>query len=314
MMHSKDGTKNIDLSQKELFERYREHSPTVQSDQTFANLFTWRASRHIGLIEAGESLIVAQNLAHSTHLFGNPMGPLDIDSATDVIERATGKPLTAAVRLLDVPEKQGPSQWTRHEDRDNFDYVYRRETLAELAGRKYHKKRNLIAQCLTEHRCDYEEISPKNLREVREMMDRWCASRNCGVTPGLCHEYLAIGETLTHFHELGVFGGVIRIQGQIEAFTVGERLNDNTAVIHFEKAMGAFKGLYQLINNWFCKYSLSSYDFVNREQDLGISGLRQAKESYFPDHLISKHRLTTPAAQRVQDEEPKVTRCTQGFE
>jgi hypothetical protein len=306
---------NIDISHRDLFDRYRDRHPTVLSDQTFTNLFIWQDSRHIELIEEGRTLIVVQHFNHSTQLFGDPMGPLDIESAARTVKRLTGKPVTAAVRLRESSEQKSlPSGWEQEEDRNNFDYVYRQENLSELAGRKYHKKRNLIAQCLTENTCAYEAISPDNLDEVREMMDRWCASRNCGETPGLCHEYLAIQKLLTHFNALDVFGGAIRIGGRIEAFTIGERLNANTAVVHIEKAMGEFKGLYQLINNWFCQHSLADYEFVNREQDLGIEGLRQAKESYFPDHLIRKCRMTTPEAKHVLDETPAVRRCMDGFE
>jgi hypothetical protein len=177
------------------------------------------------------------------------------------------------------------------EDRDNFDYVYYRKDLAELSGRKYHKKRNLVTQCLGNYRCTYEELTPEIIPEVKEMQDRWCAQKDCGKTPILCHEYKAISSMLDNTGELDIIGGAIRIDGTVQAYTVASSLNNNTAAIHFEKAMPEFKGLYQLINQWFCKNSLSSFEFVNREQDVGVEGIRKAKESYFPDHMIIKYAV-----------------------
>jgi hypothetical protein len=75
----------------------------------------------------------------------------------------------------------------------------------------------------------------------------------------------------------------------VEAFSIGEALNPRTAVVHFEKAMTDYQGLYQLMNMWFCEYGLAGFEYVNREQDLGVPGLRKAKESYLPDHMVEKH-------------------------
>jgi hypothetical protein len=101
-------------------------------------------------------------------------------------------------------------------------------------------------------------------------------------------EYSAIREAFSHYEELDPIGGAIRVNGKVEAYAVGEKLAPGTAVCHFEKAMPNVKGLGQLINQWFAKYSLSDFEFVNREQDLGVPGLRRAKESYFPHHMVEK--------------------------
>jgi hypothetical protein len=173
-------------------------------------------------------------------------------------------------------------------DRDNADYVYRVSDLAALAGGKYHKKRNLIKQCVGKYQCRYEEITPENISECREMQDRWCAARECGRDPGLCHEYNAIHDTFVHFERFHLIGGAIRVDGVIQAYAIGEELAPGTAVWHFEKAMADFQGLGQLINQWFSLYALRGFEFVNREQDLGVPGLRQAKASYYPHHMVEK--------------------------
>jgi hypothetical protein len=173
-------------------------------------------------------------------------------------------------------------------DRDNADYVYRVKELAELAGRRFHKKRNLIKQCLAAYRCEYEPMTPELLGECSSMQDRWCKERQCGHDPGLCKEYVAINEMFRLFEELQLMGGAIRVDGEIQAYAVGEELRQGTAVCHFEKAMPGFRGLGQLINQWFARYTLKGFEFENREQDLGIPGLRQAKESYYPHHMVEK--------------------------
>jgi hypothetical protein len=108
------------------------------------------------------------------------------------------------------------------------------------------------------------------------------------MVPGLEAENTAIRTAFENYHYLGVTGGVVYVDDKLEAFTLAEKLNRDTAVIHFEKANPEIEGLYQVINQWFCKEALSNFKFVNREQDLGIPGLRKAKGSYYPHHMVEK--------------------------
>lgn len=104
-------------------------------------------------------------------------------------------------------------------------------------------------------------------------------------------EWEAVREILTNYHILNLTGGVIMIEGRVEAFTIGELLNENTAVVHIEKANPEIPGLYPMINQQFCEKSLHNITYVNREQDLGIDGLREAKLSYYPDHFEEKYQI-----------------------
>jgi hypothetical protein len=106
---------------------------------------------------------------------------------------------------------------------------------------------------------------------------------------GLEAENAAIKAVFDKFEYLGVFGGAVYIDDKVEAFTLAEPLNDETAVVHFEKANSGIEGLYQVINQWFCQRALRGFRFVNREQDLGVSGLRKAKQSYHPHHMVEKN-------------------------
>jgi hypothetical protein len=141
------------------------------------------------------------------------------------------------------------------------------------------------------------------------MLDRWCAARNCGVDPGLCDEYRAIRQLLEHYEQLDVTGAAVRVDGAVQAFSMGEALSPDTAVIHVEKAMPDIEGLYQVMNQWFCRDQLGGFDYVNREQDLGVPGLRKAKLSYHPHHMVKKFRVPVGASAGAQ--QPGLARCTE---
>jgi hypothetical protein len=174
-------------------------------------------------------------------------------------------------------------------DRDDWDYVYLTTDLADLPGDRYHPKRNFVTRCLSKYECQYASIGPSEVEKCLGLQTRWCNLRRCNEVPGLEAENTAIKTTFDHYEHLGVFGGVIYVDGKIEGFTIAEPLTTDVAVIHFEKANPGIEGLYQVINQWFCQKALTKFKFVNREQDLGIPGLRKAKESYYPHHMVEKH-------------------------
>ncbi len=284
---------------------YLRRFPPEISELTFTNLYAWRQTRPIWIDTFEESLIFFAETKMGMVILGDPVGPVSLSE----VFREYGSRITGADRF---PKKKLANVSLQPdamivEDRDNADYVYRREDLATLAGRNFTKKRNHINQCLTAYNCQYEIITPKTIAECLAMQDRWCAARDCKTEPGLCGEYRAIEETLQHYTEFGLTGGAIRIDGTIEAFAVGEALSPSTAVCHFEKAMSQFHGLGQLINQWFARDNLAGFTYVNREQDLGIPGLRRAKETYFPEHLVEKVRIVLPGSSMEKPREQQ--RC-----
>ncbi|MGV1099051.1 DUF2156 domain-containing protein [Thiovibrio sp. JS02] len=283
----------LTLQSKALIDHYLRKYPPQVSELAFTNLFAWRHSRPVHFEEFRDSLIIFAETGKGLSILGAPAGPVAL---AELLEEYGGQ-IVAIERFpkAKVPERESFQAEIR-DDRDNADYVYRVADLASLRGRHFAKKRNHISRCLAENDCFYEEIGPENISDCLAMQDRWCSARDCGADPGLCGEYRAIVETLAHYGEFGLFGGAIRIAGTIEAFTIGETLGPGTAVCHFEKATAGIHGLGQLINQWFAQKSLSGHTFVNREQDLGIAGLRKAKESYYPDHLVEKVRIVMPGA------------------
>jgi len=181
------------------------------------------------------------------------------------------------------------NRFTIEPDRDNWDYVYLVRDLIELAGERHHGKRNHIAQFRAEHTFEYRRLTPDLIPGCTEVQDLWCDERHCDLVATLRAESRAVKEALGELERLSAIGGCILIEGKVQAFTLGEPLNDDTVTIHIEKANSAFHGLYQLINQQFLEHEWQGYAYVNRQQDLGIEGLRRAKESYHPHHMVEKH-------------------------
>ena len=284
----------LELQDFPLVKAYFRRYPPQVSELTFTNLFVWRTSRPIFVADKEDTcVLLADCREDGCWVFGPPMGKLSSLAAV----RSLGMEIKGFTRIPeDTTKTLRDEGLSIIPDRDNADYVYRVSDLANLAGAKYHKKRNLVKQCLEKYQCQYEEITLKNVSECIEMQDQWCTVRECGRDPGLCHEYNAIRDTFTYFELFNLIGGAIRVNGVIEAYALGEELAPNTAVCHFEKAMPDIQGLSQLINQWFSLRSLRGFEFVNREQDLGIPGLRQAKESYYPHHMVEKFTATIASA------------------
>jgi hypothetical protein len=277
----------LDISRAAMVNEYLAAFPPVVSEQTFTNLFAWRQDRPIWLTEKNNTLffLVRTDICHDGQMviFGPPVGEKPLAEILAEQEELIGAIRITATEIADLP-----GRFIIEEDRNNSDYVYKVAGLTDLSGRKYAKKRSHIKQSLKNHDCIFEMITARNIDECRELLSRWCRNRQCDLNPGLCGESKAISTTFDLFDEFGLLGGAIRVDGQIQAFSFGERLNNSTAVWHFEKALPEISGLSQLINQWFARECLQDFEFVNREQDLGIPGLRQSKESYYPDHLVNK--------------------------
>ena len=174
-------------------------------------------------------------------------------------------------------------------DRGNFDYVYSGEKLRTLAGKKLHGKRNHINRFLEENSSwEYVEIDGSMLEECVSVYNEWCQSRGEDETDCV-GEACAIRAGITHMKTLGLVGGGIRIGGMLVAFTLAERIDSEMAVVHIEKADGKINGLYPFINQQFVTRELSDVAWINREEDMGIEGLRTAKLSYHPDRMIEKY-------------------------
>jgi hypothetical protein len=282
----------LDLSQADLINKYLADFPPQISEHTFTNLFAWSGTRPVWLHEVKDTLIflIKTDICRDDELliFGPPAGKLSLAEVFNEL----GDRVIGGVRLTDQDLTGLKTEsFSITTDLDNSDYVYRVRDLADLAGRNYAKKRSHVKHCLSDHDCVFERISEHIIDECRDLLQRWCQSKQCDLDPNLCGEAQALQTTLDHFGDFNLLGGAIRVDGLIQALCIGESLNRTTAVCHFEKALPGINGLSQLINQWFAKECLTEFEFFNREQDLGIPGLRQAKESYHPDYMVEKFKV-----------------------
>jgi hypothetical protein len=277
--------------------------PPEASELTFTNLFVWGGKRRVSLSrEGGELCFLCEE--RGDRFFLPPVGARDLPAAAATLFAAARRagfepriervPRAAAERLAGAGFAAAP-------DRDSWDYVYAVRDLALLEGRHFDGKRNQIRRLTEARRCEYRPITPALAAACLALEEKWCDLRACALDPGLEAERAAIAACFEHWGRLGLTGGAVFVDGALKAFSVAERLAPDTAVVHFEKADPAIPGLYQLVNAWFCREALGGFAFVNREQDLGIPGLRRAKESYRPHHLVEKHtvRPARPGAGRT---------------
>jgi len=287
--------KPLDLEDREQITSVFRAHPPVTSELTFTNLFMWRNHYRFGWSMAGEVLLVAADPPGGQPFALPPVGGDDLTAAfrllVEHIERVTAFP-----EIRRVPEKVAQHYaellgLDAEEDPAHSDYVYRTESLITLSGRKYHRKRNHLNQFRSAYAYRYEPLTAALIGACLELQEEWCRLRECVDNQGLLSEEHAIHEALRHFPELDCSGAAIVVDGRVVAFSLGEPLNPETAVIHVEKANPEFPGSYAVINQEFCRHSWSAYTYINREQDLGEEGLRHAKLSYYPDHLVTKFVL-----------------------
>lgn len=290
-----DQFKPLSIEEKPLFDTLFKRSPPLISEFTFTNLFIWRHTYQLKFSRLKGFLCLLSDQGENSFFF--PLiGEGDVLECYRILlqylERRVALPKITRVPedLVDRIDWKAEG-FVAEFDRAQSDYVYLAEDLIKLQGRKYHRKRNHIKQFKEKYSYQYIPLTSEWISECLRLETEWCDLRHCEAIPGLLNESIAIKEALTHFEAFGLKGGAILIDGKVEAFTLGEPLNQNTVVIHIEKANPAYEGLYSLISQAFLENEWSGYTYVNREQDLGEEGLRKSKESYFPHHMVNKYTI-----------------------
>ena len=287
--------KEIELQDKALFDRYFAARRYENSEFTFTNLFIWRIPYHVKYAIIQDHLCIT---AKYRNLYPFAFCPLSLGKGTydkvlpilaDIFQEE-GFPLVLKSvtedRKMEMEEAL-PIRLILREARNNHDYVYLTEELIELKGKKFRQKRNHINKFLKSYEYRYEELNDSNLSECLETELAW-ASRRDG-DKSILEEKQAVFEALSNYQALKVTGGVLRINGSVQAFTLGELLNPDMAVVHIEKANTDYDGSFTIINQLFADKAWSHVTYINREEDMGIAGMRKAKESYNPVKMIKKY-------------------------
>ena len=286
--------KRPELEDKEIITAYFDRSPSRSCERTFVNVYLW--SRHYRVQYAViEDALVFKSRDHGI-AFSYPAGEKEnIRKAVDYLTgycKDLGCPLVfynVTPEMFAQLEEWYPGRFTVEYNRDYADYVYEREKLATLAGKKLHGKRNHINKFKTLYPdWTYEALSDDNVEDCFQMALEWRNENGCEDDPEKNAEMCVTLNSLRLYKELGLKGGVLKAQGRIVAFTVGEPLCDDTFVVHIEKAFPDVEGAYPMINQQFVQHECMNYKYVNREEDTGAEGLRKAKLSYRPAFLEEK--------------------------
>lgn len=173
--------------------------------------------------------------------------------------------------------------------RDTADYIYLSEDLINLSGKKYQPKRNHISYFTKNYNWSYERITDGNICECIEMSRCWLEGSSEEMKRELDAELGVILKAFENYNELGYVGGLLRVDGRVVAYTMGEEMTKDMFCVHFEKAYTNIRGAYQMINQQFVKNELSGYKYINREDDTGAENLRKAKLSYYPVLIPDKY-------------------------
>lgn len=279
----------ISLARQDDYRAVLARTPLVASDYSFVNLWAW--ADEYALSWAWEEDLVWIRQENPALVYWAPVG--DWRRVGDWERRLGG---LEARRLIRVPEELA-LVFQQHggrveESRDHWDYLYSVAELTALAGNRFHGKKNLWRQFCSNYDFQYLPLDEDLIAQVLLMQFGWCAWRNCEASAGLAAENRVITKVLEAYGRLRrLLGGALIVEGDVVAFTVAEPLTADTLVIHFEKGMGGYKGVYQAINQMFLAAN-PQFAWVNREQDLGNPGLRKAKLSYQPAGFIKKFQVS----------------------
>lgn len=290
--------RDIDISDKSRIDAALSASQFMGCEYSFANNMAWK--------RLAESKISFYKDFYICCAFGTDDGvphfilPAGKGSYRDVIgemKRFTddlGVPLVimgVTDGFLPVLHELYPGGFTVTPDRDSSDYIYNASDLIGLPGKKYHGKRNHLAR-FRELDCTYSPMEENDFDDCITFGAIAYNKKSEMSDHSFVAEQFAINTYFTYFRELGLSGGVIRKDGKLAAFTIGEGLNRDTFCIHIEKADTQYSGIYAGINNCFAIDAAQSYKLINREEDLGIEGLRKSKLSYRPAFILNKNIVT----------------------
>lgn len=297
--------KNLELEDKAAFDAFFQNRYYENSHFNFTNLFMWREPYHIQwAVEDG--VLYSKAEWEGQEFAMQPFGPEEKmrQAVEQWLAYFKGKGTQFVMsgietKMANFLQSYGPVQFKIEAERDNFDYVYETESLIQLSGRKFHSKKNhLNSFKKTYPEAVYKPITSEISLLCKLNINGWYKKHGTFDDPILTQERKAIIEVLNHFEYLKLQGGAIFLGERVIAFTFGEQLNSDTAVIHVEKADPEIRGAYNAINQAFLEHAWSGLKYVNREEDMGLEGLRKAKESYRPVRLVEKFTATLAAEQR----------------
>jgi len=252
------------------------------SEFTFASIYLFRKTHNYSISALGGSNYIITGRDGDRPFFMLPFGLPDTEVLRGLFERFSSMKCVTVAQAPELIKAGFPVS----EDRDNFDYLYARSDLSTLAGRRFHRKKNLVNFFTGHYNYEGRPLLDEYIPDALSVLEGWRAERDSD------GDYPAAKEALAMCTPLQLCGGIYYVDGKPAAYTLGEELGPKTFAVHFEKGLDRYKGLMQFVNLSFASILTGLYDTVNREQDLGDEGLRKAKMSYRPAGFIKKYRAS----------------------
>lgn len=297
--------KKIELTDMELFLKAFDNIKSQASEMNFTNMFMWRKNYNTTFTVINNMLcMISRSRKYVPFAFCPlPLGKYNPEEFRKTVFELKEYFDSRGWKLFFGRVEERMLEWFKNDlgvkievrnIEGNADYIYSTESLITLSGKKLSAKRNHINKFMREYGSfEYFEISPETVSECKRIFDEWCMKSNecdCEI-PEECEKW-ACFQLLDNWNRIGSLkGALIRVNGKFEAFTIGEMLNDDTAVIHIEKGNTDIHGIYALINREFVARAFPHSKYVNREEDMGKEGLRKAKQSYHPVYMINKYNI-----------------------
>ncbi|PIN86940.1 hypothetical protein COV19_01955 [Candidatus Woesearchaeota archaeon CG10_big_fil_rev_8_21_14_0_10_44_13] len=282
------GFKPIQLEDKKLFDDFFRRFPPSISELTFTNLFCWRLSKKHEYTVFNDHLLISFFDGEGNRRFYQPVGESPAMIIKEILEMFPESSFERVekniVNHLDV-------SLNAVFDRNMSDYIYSLHELRELKGAKYDAKNGLIKKFMGYYP-EFCALDDEAVAGFLKLQEGLFGVNDNDSGRSISDEDIAIREALANFKSLDLFGICIKVWGELKAFAIGESLNEGTFVDYFEKANPSFNGIYQALLHEFAKKIPGNFTFMNREQDMGVEGLRKAKESYHPLKLVEKYRVT----------------------
>lgn len=289
--------KSIELKDKDIINLHLNQQNYRASDLCFTNLYSWGKKFDTQFATTDEWLFIRFRDNNNRNSYLKPIGNGNIKAAIEIIMDDHKQFDTIfqirglTQKMIDEIETVMPDTFDYKLNRSVSDYIYTTEKLIHLKGKKLQSKRNHINRFKRENEWKYHTLTgnPILVKECHEMLDKWMDVNKEDKDPSLVFDDFATTLMLKNFEYLDLKGGLICVNNEIAAFSIGERLTEDTFIVHVEKAFTTIHGAYNIINQQFIENEAAEFTYVNREEDMGIENLRNAKLSYQPDILLEKY-------------------------
>ena len=289
--------KEITEVERELFQGFYEKEQSRSCEHSFTNNLLWSPFYGTRYCVIEGNLVFKSGEEKLSVSF--PIGKNQIQKTVDKLlqyfeeKKQPFSMHSVTPEQFELLTQMYPDKFQIAYDRDWADYVYESEKLISLSGKKLHGKRNHINNFIKAYPdYQYERIDAGNKEECIELANNWREENGCDSDPEKNEEFCVTLRALKEMEDLNLTGGLIRADGRVVAFSIGEKLCDDTFVVHIEKAYADVQGAYPIINQQFVLHEAADYRYINREEDTGAEGLRKAKLSYYPAFLQEKGVVT----------------------